>query len=121
MCQHRNCVSPKQANRAASYIDGLHASCVGPLPGSIKRLIGALAVPLPNGPLNIRQRARSRRLILSNRSEGRGKIFFAGRFFGSEVACKRCRLSAGAAIGNVSIAYALKLYGVQGHEAELAQ
>jgi hypothetical protein len=23
MCQQRNCVSPKQANRAASYIDGL--------------------------------------------------------------------------------------------------
>jgi hypothetical protein len=57
MCQQRNCVSPKQANRAASYIDGLHARCVGPLPGSIKRLIDALDVPLPNGPLDIRQRA----------------------------------------------------------------
>src|SRR5438270_13947292 len=55
MCQQRNCVSPKQANRAASYIDGLHARCVGPLPGSIKRLIDALDVPLPNGPLDIRQ------------------------------------------------------------------
>ncbi len=53
MCQQRNCVSPKQANRAASYIDGLHARCVGPLPGSIKRLIDALDVPLPNGPLDI--------------------------------------------------------------------
>ena len=79
MCQQRNCVSPKQANWAASYIDGLHARCVGPLPGSIKRLIDALDVPLPNGPLTF-VNARSRRLILSNRSKGQGKSSSLGGF-----------------------------------------
>jgi hypothetical protein len=88
--------SPKQANRAASYIDGLHARCVGPLPGSIKRLIDALDVPLPNGPLDIRQRALAQADLIEPIGRA-GEIFFAGRFFGSEVACKRCRLSAGAA------------------------
>jgi glutamate/tyrosine decarboxylase-like PLP-dependent enzyme len=38
------------ANRAASYIDGLHARDVGPLPGSIERLIDALGEHLPNEP-----------------------------------------------------------------------
>ena len=76
MCQQRNCVSPKQRT-VASYIDGLHARCVGPLPGSIKRLID-VDVPLPNGPLDICQRALAQ-ADLSNRSKGQGKIFFAGR------------------------------------------
>jgi hypothetical protein len=121
MCQHPNCVSPKQADRAASYIDGLHARCVGPLPGSIKRLIDALDVPLPNGPLDIRQRARSRRLILSNRLEGQGKIFFAGRFLDQKSPARGADSQRARQIGNVSIAYALNLYGAQGHEEELAQ
>jgi hypothetical protein len=56
MCQQR--IASRRSKRiVASYIDGLHARCVGPLPGSIKRLIDALDVPLPNGPLDIRQRA----------------------------------------------------------------
>ena len=36
------------ATRAANYIDGLDARDVGPLPGSVERLIAALDGPLPN-------------------------------------------------------------------------
>jgi hypothetical protein len=62
------------------------------LPGSIKRLIDALDVPLPNGPLDIRPRALAQADLVEPIGRA-GKIFFAGRFFGSEVG----RLSAGAA------------------------
>jgi glutamate/tyrosine decarboxylase-like PLP-dependent enzyme len=38
------------AARAADYLDGLTAREVGPLPGSVERLIRALEGPLPGGP-----------------------------------------------------------------------
>jgi hypothetical protein len=120
MCQQRNCVSPKQANRAASYIDGLHARCVGPLPGSIKRLIDALDFPLPNGPLDIRQRALAQADLVEPIEKAGENLLRWAVFLDQKSPAGGADSQRARQIGNVSIAYALNLYGrAHEHEEEL--
>jgi hypothetical protein len=76
------------------------------LPGSIKRLIDALDVPLPNGPLDIRQRALAQADLVEPIERAGENLLRWAVFWIRNRLSQRARQ-----IGNVSIAYALNLYG----------